>query len=216
MMFNVDTAIGSVAGNTVVADLSGGDIIGNVAVVHDINSGTVTIPAFSSVVAPTNLANAVTGPNSTNINRVNVNDTSTTTIANNAAYTGNYNFDMNTGNNTIGNNTVVGNVSTGDVNLGLTENVSLNRHSSVVLPATTSPIVVPDLQNSVTGPGSTNTNTYNLNKENFVSVVNDANISNNVSADINTGNNVIENNTCVGNVSTGSVRFNVNVSSSAN
>lgn len=219
MRFSVDTGCGEIDNNTVVESVTGGDIDGSIIVMQDLNSGHVVMPAGygQTVVAPMNMANAVTGPNSTNINKAIIKSGSSLSVINQATYAGNYNFDLNTGGVNIGNNTVVGNVSTGDVDLRLTENVSLNRNASnIILPSSPSAIVIPDMANATTGPGSTNKNSFVYKNENETTITNTADISNNVNADINTGGNTISGNTCVGNVSTGSVRFNVNISSSAN
>ncbi len=219
MMFDVDTSIGNIANNTCIGSVSGGDIDGNIVVVHDVNSGSIVMPSGynQSVVAPVSMANAVTGPGSTNINRVNVDNSSSLLVSNQASYNGNYNFDLNTGGAKVGSNTSVGSVSTGSIDVGLIENVSLNRNAShIVLPTNTNPISIPDLANATTGPNSTNTNTYTVNNSNHVTVANTADINNNVNVSANTGGNRVENNTCVGNISTGDVRFNVSISSSAN
>lgn len=214
----VDTGNNTVSPNTVVGDVSTGDVIGELSFSHVLNNGVIdlgsVIPSLSL-----NLRNHITGPNSTNLNTVNVNsgcENSDPTITNKATFTGNYTLDANTGMNSIDSNTKVGDISTGDVKASIASNVTLNKHAgNIVIPAM--PSITGTFENSITGPGSDNENTLNLNPSSQATVINNiSKVTDNIDATINTGNNTVSNNTVVGNVKTGSVNFNVNVSTSAN
>lgn len=214
----VDTSVynDDVVNNTVVGDIETGSAMVDVSVIHDLNGDPLAIPEMGSIIVPGSMMNSITGPFSENTNRVVVNDNTNIDINNVASYRGNYDLDANTGGTIVSGNTSVGDVETGDVEMNITEKVTLNRHANSVSFPDVQTIKVPSLANSVTGPNSTNTNTFKVNSDYNVSVNNIADIKNTIDATANTGGNVIEGNTCVGDIRTGDVKFNFNIQSSAN
>lgn len=215
--FDVETGNNNVDSNTSIGVIETGSIIGSVSVDRSLNNIDIEIPDFGQpIVINGSVANNMTGPGSENINNVNIDSSNRVAINNVAEYSARYDVDANTGKNKINNNTVVGGLVTGDIEIGINEDVSLNNGSSSITMPAPSPIVVPDLGNNITGPDSTNTNSFDYSQRNRVQVNNVATISNNIEVDANTGNNTIRDNTCVGDIRTGDVRFDFNISSSAN
>jgi len=219
-IFNVEAGRSTVERNTVVGDVETGDVDGMITVSHELNNGQISMAGddLDFLFPDFDMSNNLTGPDSTNINRIDVALDRNISVINDATYRSNYDINANTGRNTIMRNTQVGDVSSGDVNIGIDESVTTNGGvGSISIPMMSEVnLASGSMDNDITGPNSTNRNTVDVDSNQNVSIANTSRITNNVDADINTGRNTIERNTVVGNVRTGSVSFNVNVSSNAN
>lgn len=160
--------------------------------------------------------NSQTGPDSNNQNTVNEQTTTDINVQNETNVTNEINADLNTGENTVSSNTVTGDIKTGDINGQITvinapeANVSANTAVSNITPNSTGATTLSPL-NLTTGPDSNNTNTVNDN--NIVRVVdqNTTNLNNDANINANTGANQVQNNTKVGNISTGDINLAVNL-----
>jgi len=217
--FEVETGKNTIERNTVVEDISTGDVEGQISVQHDLNNGMSVAWDNDGKMIDLNdmdLTNHLTGPDSYNKNEVNIDNNSWYKIENKANYEGNYYLDLNTGKNTIEKNTQVGDISTGDVDVAISQNVSANGSANhITLPSGQS-VEIGSLANEITGPDSYNKNEIDIDSNDCVNIENRSEVRTNIDANINTGRNRIERNTVVGDVSTGSVRFDVNLASSAN
>lgn len=138
----------------------------------------------------------------------------------------NLGFNLNSGGNTIGGNTITGNIETGDVegtvnvlNLGnsvlgsgstfSTQNIFAG-DGDIILDSNGNAIDISG-SNQVTGPGSENSNIFGNNNIVAIFQNNDASAENNINIDAITGNNTIENNTYVGDLTTGDINLGVNL-----
>lgn len=168
-------------------------------------------------------SNTNTGFNSINTNTVNETNTSNFDVTQTADIDNSFDIGTNTGNNTLDRNTKVGNVTTGDVDVkGSVTNIANAGHpvlylinvlgkwlGEAVIPGVG--VVVNELGNSDTGANSENSNDVNHTNTLDATVDQTANVHNNVTMDLNTGNNTISRNTKVGDVSTGSINVMANV-----
>lgn len=131
------------------------------------------------------------------------------------------NIKTNTGENEIGNMTAMGNVQTGSSNVKA--NVS-NILNAIALPyfyilnifgdwdgnmLGLDPSLV--LINRISGPKSQNINSIDLSESSDLSITNEAQVSNAISIDANTGRNTLKNNTVAGNLRTGSINIVTNI-----
>jgi len=182
--------------------------------------------------------NDTTGPCSENINDWIIKDSSNTEIKNRIYANNNFDFKVNTGKNWINNNTTVGSEdpSTGNVygsiviaNDANNGNFSANNNQNQTVTVkngkstttTTSPInnsdpISSDSSNNITGPNSINKNKVYVESNKNVEIENKADFNNDIDVNANTGYNNISGNTSVGEVNTGDVNLNVNISNVAN
>ncbi len=173
-----------------------------------------------NLVLPTN---SNTGSNSLNTNTVNQTNTTTLGVTQTADISNAFDIGTNTGNNTLRDNSVVGNVETGDVNVtgGVTNIANAGRpmlylinvmgqwFGQAVLPGVG--VLVNELGNSNTGSNSINENTVNETNTIDTELNQTADVDNTITMDLNTGNNTLNRNTKVGNVTTGSIDVMANV-----
>lgn len=169
-------------------------------------SALALAPYMASAATDAEFTNHLTGADSVNGNTLEGTTTFNFTVTNVGTVTNDFDLDLNTGGNTISGNTTVGDVSTGDIDAELeVENV-----------VNTAPVVVPmgmgggDVtvrsENHLTGAGSTNTNTTTTSSTANMTTTNVGTVTNAMTLALNTGNNTIENNTTVGDISTGDIR----------
>lgn len=214
---DAEAGFGNVGSNTCVGDIKGGDIMGSLSSVTNLNSGTINLMNDSSdddmsIV----LANSITGPNSVNVNDVDIDRTSNINVLNSAVANNNLDIKANTGKNRVSNNTVVGDVSSGDVNIDASVNTNLNAGSSNMTIPTSIPSASVSFSNGTTGPNSSNRNEADIDMSRNICVENSAEVNNDFDVNLNSGRNTIGHNTVVGDVSTGDVSFTLNAVTNAN
>ncbi len=156
------------------------------------------------------LSNERTGADSANMNDVAVNRDLAVSLTNTANVTNSFNFTVNTGGNTVTNNTTVGNVTTGDATLELKAETTVNELPDSALQQALDQFAADGTasvtsSNAQTGAGSTNTNTTGITKRVRTNVTNTMNVTNNAALDINTGGNTVNDNTTVGDITTGNI-----------
>ncbi|MEK7184017.1 MAG: collagen-like protein [Patescibacteria group bacterium] len=168
-------------------------------------------------------SNTNTGSNSLNANTVNQANTTTLGVTQTADISNAFDIGTNTGSNTLRDNSVVGDVTTGDVNVtgGVTNIANAGRpmlylinvmgqwFGQAFLPGVG--VIVNELGNADTGSNSINTNDVTQTNELDVQLDQTATVDNNVTMNLNTGNNTLNRNTKVGNVTTGSIDVMANV-----
>lgn len=218
----------TVSENTVTGDLTTGDIEGTVTLVNVANSqlgegssvSTQTLHptegetslTLSRSTDRTSLANNETGNESENTNETNRTRDIHLSQTNEATIDNNVTINASTGNNTMSHNTQAGNLHTGDVRLG----VNIFNIANVVMPNTVvtldqwtlfedynGDIIIPQQDNTVTGPDSVNTNTTTTTQEVDLAVTNEATIESEVNVHSITGQNTIARNTVTGQAETG-------------
>lgn len=218
----VDTGHNTIGSNTAAGSLVTGDA--NVGLNFINASNSVLNPnstyASSNVMGGSNLSlgaplnrisfeNFLTGPDSENSNLIDINGTLAINEINNSDIDNEITVDINTGENQIRNNTKIGDLITGDINAC----INLLNLSNIIDPLLTLCIdswnIIGDVdgnitfENSTTGPNSINTNELNISDSANIVTTNNSNIINDVSVNTNTGNNTFEQNTVLGNISTG-------------
>lgn len=234
---NASTGSNAVTSNSRVGDIESGNVDGTATVVNvansefaegsSIGSQTLDPTATSHTLTPTQqraLLNRVTGPDSENANSVSGSNTIQVVDTNTADVTNDLTVVANTGDNIITSNTAVGDVATGDINLALNMINLLNIYAPNTLLAVdvwsilsdyTGDLVF-DLGNSATGPNSENTNSATANRDVSATVTNRSEIDNVFDIDAATGDNELEGNTAVGNVTTGGINIEGAVTNIAN
>jgi len=123
-----NTGANEVGNNTVVGDVSTGDIEFTSDVTNKANGSTsmdIEGAAPSSSVN-VDLSNDTTGPNSENENTVEIKAEAELRVDNHARIENEYEVDANTGNNGVANNTVVGDISTGNIKINFSTYNSAN------------------------------------------------------------------------------------------
>lgn len=162
-------------------------------------ANTVT-PVWASVEG--SASNNTTGADSSNVSQVVVQQQTTLVQNNNADINNNINMKMNTGKNTANKNTGIGAVATGDVSFG----TAIKNEANVNV-ANLDACGGCDLEihtaNDKTGYDSWNKSNVEVSKVNSIFQYNNADVNNDVHADINTGKNTADKNTTGGYVMTG-------------
>jgi len=230
--------------NTKAGNLSTGDINGVVNVVNVGNStfapgstvGTQSVnggnsgqinldPSTQRSALPSvSATNGTTGANSENSNQVSGNSVTHILQNNDATANNAIAIQANTGNNLIAQNTQAGDLKTGNVNLAINlvnllnvTDPNLQLQLDLYSVDTTNPdaiIVVPS--NSNTGAHSSNSNAVSSNDNRSVQVQQNADTSNVIAVQANTGNNTVSRNSQSGDVATGKVDVQGNVVNLAN
>lgn len=179
--------------------------------------------------APTTAAelnNASTGANSANNNTVSQSSSANSAATNAASATNDVDMNLSTGSNTLQANTSVGNVSTGDIEGSLTIVNALNsvfapgssvglgsfstdEQGNLLLTSGAARALLPT--NVTTGAGSTNTNAYSGMDAVTIRTDNSALVDNDIDIVADTGNNLLDANTTLGDVTTGSIDLAVNL-----
>lgn len=172
------------------------------------------LPALASV----NISgsNDTTGPNSENKNSWDVSSETNISIVNASDVENEFKADVQTGQNDIKNNTTVEDVSTGDINGDISVVNNLNTADPEIDVADMWNNIDVTLSNDTTGPNSENSNKVEISKETNVSVVNSADVENEVDIKAGTGHNDIGHNTTVGDISTGDINITGSTSNTVN
>lgn len=234
--FNLDANTGrnEISENTLVEDIATGDVRVEVDFNNDFESSGAgdhgfdgyglgsadryTLGGSSLGLGRTELVNHLTGPNSENRNTVEISNDRDIEIDHQASFDNQFNLEANTGNNEISGNTLVGDVSTGDVRAEVRiENESSVPSYGYLLPDYnngTDPRV--ELVNSTTGYNSENTNEVEVDNQTEVDINTDTEFNNDITINANTGNNTVDCNTVVGDVSTGNVDLELTLSNKSN
>lgn len=234
---NANTGDNTIGANTAVGNLTTGPIDGSLTVINVGNSNLGVGSSFSlqtmggastnllDLSAPTNssnFSNIATGPGSLNTNVLDSNNVIAVFNSNDANVDNTLCIDANTGGNTIQGNTSVGSITTGDINLGVNmvnilnqqmPNITLSLDIWTIMGDYSGDIV---LANTSTGPRSSNQNQVGLNSDTQISVINNADLNNNLSFDTNTGNNNFGQNTSLGDITTGDTGVKSNIVNLAN
>jgi hypothetical protein len=216
--FEVSSGNNLIGTNTSVGNFWGGDIGGNIDVINPdfgMNYDLDFISAWNSDFQITAFNN-LTGPFSENINEIDIDRDVNVDLDNDVNIDNDLNYAFNTGNNLIDSNTCVGDVNTGDVIIdGNVENQAGGFFDGMDfnIPMNDADI---DLSNDTTGPNSINDNLVNIDSNYNLDLNNNVNIENDINVAGNTGNNTFGNNTCLGDIQTGSVRLNFNILNSTN
>lgn len=159
--------------------------------------------------------NNTTGFNSTNDNSYDIADSVDLTVDNTSAVSNTPSVTANSGGNDVNNNTTVDDVMGGDIDV---EGEFTNELNSADMDLSMDSLgdVSADFTNDTTGSNSDNTNELDVTRDMDIDVTNSAAISNDIDADLNSGDNRTNNNTTVGDVSTGDIDFSVDVENKAN
>ncbi len=160
--------------------------------------------------------NHLTGSGSSNDNVHVITDDVDVDVDNDADLTNSATVDVSTGGNLYEDNTTVEDIETGDVEVTGSFDNTLNDSESFDLGSIDPLHVDADFSNDTTGSASDNNNTLVVDREIDVDVENDADVTNTVDATATTGGNAIRRNTTVGNVTTGDVMMDVDVSNDLN
>jgi hypothetical protein len=172
----------------------------------------------TSVALATDASNSNTGAGSTNNASVSINNNTTINSTNNATINNNISVTANTGGNSASQNTGNGTVSSGDItgsisveNLGnsngvFASSINLNCGSDCNFSAS----------NSQTGADSRNNSSVRVNNKVVLTVKNDADVDNNIGANLNTGGNKADKNTGDGTVQSGDINFSITVKNDLN
>lgn len=215
--FCVDASIGNIDNNTVVGDITGGNVWGDIHVDNAVNNGDIHLMNPDPGNVSFDLGNFLTGPNSDNQNNVDISMNHNVDISNSANIDNNLSLSAMTGGLNIDHNTEVGNVRTGSVSFDANVNDVANQGAgNIDLGGLGGFGVNGSFSNRLTGPQSSNVNDVNLNSNSSIDVTNTSNINNNVDLSANTGGLNVNHNTVVGDVSTGNIHLNVSTTNRAN
>ncbi|MEK9156134.1 MAG: hypothetical protein AAB360_02415 [Patescibacteria group bacterium] len=222
--------------NSVAGNLTTGNIDGSVNVINlensvlaeDSSAGSQTFgggkgnlwltPSTERVL----LSNGTTGPGSSNTNNVGNNNIIQILENNNANADNTINIEADTGANTIKENTKIGDILTGNINLSvnlinllniINPDLSLSVDIWSILGNFEGDIII---DNALTGPDSSNTNTTEKTTDVNVDIENNADINNDFTFDVSTGQNEVEANTQIGNITTGASRVESSITNAAN
>lgn len=214
---DVATGMGDINHNTELGDISTGDIWGTIDVANNLNDGDIQLADTNIGDINVDFNNDTTGPNSENENEAKIEVKTDVDVSNHADIKNDTDLSANTGDNEIGHNTVVGDVSTGSVRFDVTQENNANANQGDIdLSGIGGTSVTGNFSNEITGPNSENSNELKVESKTDVDVHNSACINNDTEINANTGDNKVGNNTVVGDVSTGSIRIDINSTNNAN
>ncbi|MBI2590116.1 hypothetical protein HYW32_03810 [Candidatus Berkelbacteria bacterium] len=206
---DADSGDNTIDSNTTVGDFEGGDIEVEGEFVTELNTGEVMLGDMELGDVDADFSNDTTGPNSDNRNTLDIDRTADIDVDNDADIDNDFDVDVDTGGNDITNNTTVGDIETGDFEMELTvENTANMGASQVTLPSMGDQDVDADFSNDTTGPNSVNRNTLDVDNTLNVDVDNDADVDNDLDVDVDSGDNTVDSNTTVGDITTGDVSIN--------
>lgn len=160
-------------------------------------------------------SNHLTGAKSKNENEVKVDADGDTTVSNVATIVNSTNVKANTGHNDQSKNTTAGSMTTGSVDVS-TDISNKANSGSCACPTGKSLDVTADLSNDTTGYDSKNENKVKVDADGDTTVNNVATVNNELNVDANTGKNDQNMNTTGGDMETGDVSINFNVSNEVN
>lgn len=207
-----NTSVGNILGGNVIAAFALAGGLGSSALGTNLFTNFTSFQNYSNLSADPELVNDTTGPCSENINEVKIETKRELHVTNDTDIDNDVYLGVNTGKNEVEKNTVVGNVSTGNVSIQGTINngnggqcVTCADALAIFSGAVNQ--TIPDISaaNSITGPNSSNKNEFEAKNEIDVDIQNHSDIDNDIDVEANTGENKIECNTVVGNVTTGNV-----------
>lgn len=195
--------------NTTVDGVMGGDIDVEGEFTNELNSASMDLSANSLGDVSADFTNDTTGSSSDNTNSLDVTRDMNVDVTNSADINNDINADLNSGDNNTNRNTTVGDVSTGDIDFSVTvDNMANQNAGDVQLPDMGSTDVNGDFTNDTTGANSDNSNTVTVDDSADINITNDATVDNNLDITGDSGHNNTNRNTTVGDVSTGSQRYN--------
>lgn len=230
IVINGDTGNNEVSQNTNAAGLTTGNINFILNVINMMNLMMPNVQVnldFWSVLlnnpnANLNMGFGDTGAGSTNNSSTSSNNNQNVSVTNLADSNTNVNANLNTGNNTESQNTTTGEIHTGDANLnGQVVNVVNSLPTLYIVNVVggtwngslqglpENAIVLNQL--GMTGAGSTNSSSTDLNNTSTFGLNNTANVNNNINLNFNTGDNTANQNTSMGGITTGSINAYVNI-----
>jgi hypothetical protein len=218
LIVNADTGDNVQDRNTLVGEIMTGDVtVGDIDILNVANSSDGHGSSFgqSNSVDFTS-TNRVTGANSGNINTVTVNGGGNTTLTNVASISNGVNVTADTGNNTQTRNTKAGDITTGEVAVSADIVNVANSGSSACCVVGGHTDVTVDATNDTTGADSNNRNTVTVNNDGNTNVHNNANVSNGLTVNADTGDNTQERNTVAGEIETGDVSVELNITNQVN
>ncbi|MFA7254241.1 MAG: hypothetical protein WC107_06860 [Patescibacteria group bacterium] len=237
-----DTGNNDITRNTQIGSIRTGDIGLNVNLInlkHIISPDTVAqIDLFTilnglrgDIVIP--LINKSTGPNSGNINNVNSTNSVESQQSNNTSIDNTFDFQVNTGENTLASNTQVGDIASGETKVGGSVlNIIDNPVYYIInvfgrwIGRDNSNIgdnyVINELgnqdgssSNTVTGSNSDNENIINSENTTVIDSNNNTTVDNKIHVAANTGRNNLSGNSVINNVTTGAINILANVVNSS-
>ena len=159
-------------------------------------------------------SNSNTGADSTNNSSVSVDNDTTISSTNNATINNNLSVAANTGSNSASQNTGDGTVSSGDItgSISVTNSGNFNGDfDSLIALNCGSNNCNFSASNSHTGADSTNNSSVNVRGDFDITLINEAEVDNNIGADLNTGGNSADENTGDGSVSSGDIDFSIDI-----
>lgn len=172
--------------------------------------------AFASGTVDVTGSNSTTGPSSINSNTHSIDNDTHVTVSQTGSADNHTHVTVNSGNNHVDHNTTVAGFSTGDVTVMGSLDNSINTSNPVIVSDLGSNDVTATFSNDTTSSHSKNENKLTVSNDTNVNVTNTARIDNNVTANLSNGNNHIDHNTTVGNVSTGDTNFSLTSTNVAN
>ena len=204
---HADTGDNEIEENTTVGDFEGGDVDVAGSFVTELNAGMIQLDGLEMGDVDADFMNGTTGADSYNSNTLDVDRDVEVEVENEAEVDNDFDIRVDTGDNEFERNTTVGDISTGDYSMDLNVETTANEGSgSIDLgDLAGSSALDASFENNTTGADSTNTNTVVLYSDVEVELENEAEVDNDLDIDVDTGDNEVERNTTVGDVSTGSV-----------
>jgi hypothetical protein len=123
-----DSGHNGISNNTVVGDMSTGDVNFDLSSSNtaNANAGSINLGAMNAPDVSADFSNGKTGPNSENANTVDLDANTTVNVTNQGVVTNSAALNADTGHNAVGNNTVVGDVHTGSVDISYDVTNSVN------------------------------------------------------------------------------------------
>ncbi len=195
--------------------------IRNLMRVIGLSSAMLVALTFGASIAKANVdvdvtgTNKITGPSSNNENEWDIDVDIDVDVDNDGDIDNDQEFAVNTGDNDINDNTTVEDFSTGDIS-GTVEVQNIINMGDIEVAGVDPVDVDVKLANGTTGPSSNNENKLDLDVDTDIDIDNDADIDNDIKLRLNTGDNDIDHNTVVGDISTGDIKFTVEMTNEAN
>lgn len=202
--------------NTMAGNLSSGDVMVDATISNEANTGGSASGASAGSTSVSFAgSNHLTGAESDNSNTQKVNQNGDVRVTNVAKIDNKIKVKADTGHNEQNKNTTAGDLSSGGVSVSTDiSNVANTGSCNCVGSHDTS--VSADFSNDTTGYKSDNDNKQTVNENGDTTVTNTADVDNTLDVNANTGDNEQEKNTEGGDVQSGDVSINFNVSNSVN
>lgn len=215
--FDADTGDNDQTSNTNAGDIKSGNaslesIISNWAN----NDAGMAGAAHGGLAVDVTGENKTTGPHSDNDNDFDVDADVDVDVDNDADIDNDLDVDIDTGGNDQTSNTNAGNITSGDADVMVELTNSANNSGGLSGASGHSLEVNADFTNDTTGPSSDNDNDLDVDREVDVDVDNDADVDNDVDVDADTGDNDQTSNTNAGDINSGNVKIELNISNEVN